>query len=85
MDQETGTARPGPPEFFENHHVEEIVQPQSSVDLGNGAAQKPLCAGLEPKLARHDAVFFPFGVKRHDLPVDEASNRPPKNVVFFPE
>ena len=38
MNKEPGSARADAPEFFEDDDVEQIVQPETSVFLGYGAA-----------------------------------------------
>ena len=80
-----GSARADAPEFFEDDDVEQIVEPETAVFLGYGAAQQAHFAGLQPEFARHDAVMFPLRVEWDDLFLDEAPDRRAPDVMIFAE
>src|SRR5580704_3690244 len=85
MDQKARAAGAGAPQFLEHHDVEQIIEPEAAIDFRHGAAQQPRSTRLEPEFARNDAVFFPFGMERYNLALDEFADRRPENIVLFSE
>jgi len=83
MDEKAGPARAGPPQLLEDDDVEQVIEAHPAIFLGHRAAEQAGRAGLQPQVPRNDPVLLPFGVKGHDLAVDEAPNRFPENCMFF--
>ena len=85
MDEKARAAGAGAPQFLEHDDVEQIVEPEAAIRFRHGAAQQPRRTGLEPEFARNNTVFFPFGMERDNLALDELADRFPENVVLFSE
>src|SRR5579862_666073 len=83
MDEKSRPAGPHPPEFFENDHIEQIIESKPAIFFGNRTAKQALRAGVEPQLPRDNAVLLPLGVEWNDLPLDKAADRLPEYIVFL--
>ena len=78
-----GPLAPDPPELLEHDDIKQVVETQSAVFLGHGAAEEPLLARLEPQLARHDPVVLPLRMIGRDFVLDEATDGLAPNLVLF--
>src|SRR3546814_11158375 len=85
VDQKAGTAGPDAPQFLIHHGVEEIIEPQPAIFLGNGAAEHARRAGFQPQLARDDPFFFPLVMIRHDFAFDELADAFAPHFMLFAE
>ena len=77
MDEEARPARADPPKLLEHDDIEQIVEAEAAIFFRHGAAEQALLAGLQPELARNDALLLPLRVVGDDLLLDEAADRWP--------
>jgi len=80
---ESGAAGADPALFLgDDDVVTEVVDTRSAVLLGYVEAEQPGFAGLEPELARHDAVGIPLLAVGLDFLFHEGPDGPAEVFVF---
>src|ERR1700676_1948111 len=82
MDHEPGSGETAPRHLLEHHHVEQIVEPETAVLLGNRAAEHSGFARLQPEIARNDLILLPLVMVGTNFTMDEGAHHVAKLLVF---
>ncbi len=85
MQVERRPCRTGPRHLLDHHGAEQEIAAAAAVFVRYLGAQQPCRAGLQPKIARHDAGLLPSMVVRRDLGLDEAADLVAEQLVLRAE
>src|SRR3546814_4132057 len=83
VDQKAGTACPDAPQFLIDNRVEQIVEAKPAIFFGHRTAQHAGFAGLQPELARDNALLFPLVVDGYDFLFHELASAIAPHFMFF--